>query len=60
MWPFKCKHPARYLIVDRDETLKAADHGFTITTYHLLCALCNEKINISYAKTPADFWERED
>lgn len=50
MWPFKCAHPARALIVKTDSTEARIDDDFTEVTYNLLCAKCRKQVTISYAK----------
>jgi hypothetical protein len=47
---FKCKHPADWLIVEKNQTVKPYDEDFEDVTIHLRCVKCSEKINISYAK----------
>lgn len=47
---FKCKHPARWLGVQRDETRKRKDEDFDVVTYHLVCRRCGDTVELSYAK----------
>lgn len=47
---FKCKHPARWLGVQRDETREPIDADFERVVYHLCCRQCGEEVTLSYAK----------
>ncbi len=54
---FKCKHPAKYLVVERDSTHEdSAEYPgeYTNITHHLMCYKCQEIINIGYAKPHHD------
>lgn len=50
MWPFKCKHPAAALIVEKDSTIEVIDNEFSKITHHLFCRQCRENVDICYAK----------
>lgn len=54
MWPFKCKHPAWYLVVDDDSSEEVLDDQFIKVTHHLYCINCRSKIDISYARIIED------
>jgi hypothetical protein len=57
---FKCKHPAKWLYVEKDHTERdSRDYPgeFTQITYHLYCLKCGEKVNISYSKPHWDVIE---
>ncbi len=48
----KCRHPAVYLFVKRDETRQDSKEfpgQFEEVTYHLVCC-CGHEVDISYAK----------
>lgn len=47
---FECKHPAEYLVVEKDSTEERQDKDFTRITHHLHCMKCHELIDIDYAK----------
>lgn len=50
---FKCKHPADYLVVQKDSTVDTESHPHVhVITHHLYCTRCDKKINISYIKVP--------
>jgi hypothetical protein len=46
---FKCTHPASRLGVERKETVEPLDDDFAITTYHLVCRKCGERVGLEYA-----------
>lgn len=46
---FKCKHPAAYLAVQKNETVEKIDDDFKKVTYHLTCIKCREQVTINYA-----------
>ena len=50
MWPFKCKHPAAWLRVEREATEASIDHDFTLVTYYLVCGNCGESVKVEHAK----------
>lgn len=50
MWPFRCRHPAAALRVERDATTEPIDEEFTRITYHLICGNCGEKVEVKHAK----------
>lgn len=50
MWPFRCKHPAAALRVERKATVTPIDADFTSITYHLLCSHCGERVEVQYAE----------
>lgn len=50
MWPFKCKHPAARLRVEREATETPIDEDFTRITYHLVCGNCREPVTVEHAK----------
>lgn len=47
---FKCKHPFRSLIIQKESTTKNIDRDFEEITHHLLCRKCNTKLDLSYAE----------
>jgi hypothetical protein len=47
---FKCKHPARWLGVKKQETVEKKSADFDVVTYHLRCCKCGEDVALSYAK----------
>lgn len=59
MWPFKCKCPAKWLCVVKDETIEPqkirteiyAKEQSIYVTYHLYCCLCNKRHNVKYCRT---------
>jgi hypothetical protein len=53
---FKCKHPAKYLSVQKNETKKLSDDGYFLEiTYHLRC-ICGEKIDIKHSELTDKYW----
>ncbi len=47
---FKCKHPANYLVVEKDQTITPHDEDFDYVDYHFICMKCNKPVTIGYAK----------
>lgn len=54
---FKCKHKARYLAVEKDNTIESLDKDFNKVTIHLYCLKCHESVEIVYAKLKAPIGE---
>lgn len=53
MWPFTCKHPARFLAVSREhdeELSRECPSDYTKVTYHLFCQRCDAAVTITHAK----------
>lgn len=47
---FKCSHPFKYLVVEKEHTEKAIDCDFKDISYHLFCKKCSENITLTHAK----------
>jgi Fe2+ or Zn2+ uptake regulation protein len=47
---FKCKHPFKAVIVEKQETQETKDAFFDKVTYHLYCRKCGESLKLTYAK----------
>lgn len=48
---FKCKHPAKFLVVEKNSTeVLNADPNYINITHHLRCMKCMELVDIGYAK----------
>ena len=53
---FKCNHPAKFLYVEKEPTVKPVDEWFNHVTYHLFCGKCGEKVDIKYTQITDKFW----
>lgn len=47
---FKCKHPLRALVVQKEQTEKQIDEDFIHVDYHLHCVNCGEYVKIIHAR----------
>ena len=47
---FKCKHPAEYLMVAKEQTVEQFDADYDHITYHFTCYKCNKPVTIKHAK----------
>lgn len=65
---FKCKHPARLLFVEKEETIRPSkDHAdsFDTVLYHFRCEGCKELVDLGYTRFNAnsraemDGWDRK-
>ena len=48
---FKCAHPARFLAVQKPETVDRQDADFKVISYHLFCRKCGGEVSLSYVRT---------
>jgi phosphoserine aminotransferase len=46
---FKCKHPFKSLIVEKNHTIKQVDEDFNHINYYLMCSNCDTKLTLGWA-----------
>lgn len=59
-FPWLCRHPARYLAVQREDTEKPDDkypQSFVRVTHHLFCQRCRKPVDIHHARPLRTFDE---
>lgn len=47
---FKCKHPFKFLRVERQHSEAQVDTDFIDVTYHLYCVKCSEALPMTHAR----------
>lgn len=48
MW-FKCQHPAKWLVAEREQTKVNVDADFDRVTFHMRCISCGELVSVKFS-----------